>query len=60
MKKFNDNGDSREEIDGGFDKASSEVIPKKKYSSDESSEEDNRELEGNVYTKAGLEVKYNS
>lgn len=31
--------------------------PRRKYSSDESSEEeDTRELEGNVYTKAGMEV----
>ena len=33
--------------------------PTRKYSSDESSdEEDARELEGNVYTKAGFEVSY--
>lgn len=32
--------------------------PRRKYSSDESSEEEDvRELEGNVYTKAGMEVK---
>lgn len=32
---------------------------KPKYSSDESSdEEDTRDLEGNVYTKAGMEVRY--
>lgn len=32
-------------------------VPTRKYSSDESSEEeDARELEGNVYTKAGVEV----
>lgn len=31
--------------------------PRRKYSSDESSEEEDvRELEGNVYTKAGMEV----
>lgn len=33
-----------------------EEPPKRKYSSDESSEEDIRELEGNVYTKGGMEV----
>lgn len=36
-------------------------VPTRKYSSDESSEEeDARELEGNVYTKAGVEVSINS
>lgn len=37
-----------------------ENLPRRKYSSDESSEEEDvRELEGNVYTKAGIEVKWN-
>ncbi|CAL7939331.1 unnamed protein product [Xylocopa violacea] len=34
--------------------------PRRKYSSDESSEEDTRELEGNVYTKAGMEISRKS
>lgn len=36
-----------------------EEPPRRKYSSDESSEEDVRELEGNVYTKGGMEVSVN-
>ncbi|XP_076395996.1 multiple PDZ domain protein isoform X1 [Megachile rotundata] len=38
-----------------------EEPPRRKYSSDESSEEeDTRELEGNVYTKAGMEISRKS
>lgn len=34
-----------------------EKAPRRKYSSDESSEEeDTRDLEGNIYTKSGMEV----
>lgn len=44
--------EEREDHAAEKDKAS-----KKKYSSDESSdEEDTREMEGNVYTKGGVEV----
>lgn len=45
------------------DHAIAEPAAKKKYSSDESSdeeEEDTRMLEGNVYTRSGIEVMYRS
>ena len=41
------------------EKPKEKPAPTRKYSSDESSEEeDTRDLEGNVYTKAGVEVSF--
>lgn len=46
-----------EEKEDNASKEEQKPAPTRKYSSDESSEEEDvRELEGNVYTKSGMEV----
>ena len=56
-----DSGKPQTSKDEGDSKSKAPAAEKKKYSSGESSEEeeeDTRELEGNVYTKSGVEVRY--